>query len=276
MERSVSFIKRIAIPIENLRRKIYTILISERNHNPTGKLFNAIIVTLILLNIVAIILQTVQSIYQPYKPYFETLEIYTLTIFTLEYILQVWICTINRKYRHPIKGRIRFMLTPMSIVELLIVLPFIIAVFSHLDLRFLSILRFITVLRIFRLKKYTEALVTFRRVIEDKKEELILTFFALLILLIATSSAMYLIEKDHNPNFSSIPATMWWATSTLTTVGYGDVYPVTPLGKFLGSIIAICGIAMFAIPAGLISSSFTEHVRENHKRKICPHCNKEI
>jgi voltage-gated potassium channel len=267
-------------PAENLRKKIYTILVSERNTNSTGRLFNFILVALIVVNIAAIILETVQTIYQQYKPYFDILEIYTLTIFTIEYFLQVWISTLNKKYKHPILGRIKFMVSPMAIIELLVIIPFLLSIFVDYDhdhdLRFLSILRFAMVLRIFKLDKYTHALETFKYVIVDKKEELVLTFFTIIILLVLTSCSMYIIEKDYNPAFSSIPETMWWATSTLTTVGYGDVVPVTALGKFLGSIIAILGIAMFAVPAGLISSSFTEYVQLKKGKKTCPHCSKEL
>lgn len=166
----------------------------------------------------------------------------------------------------------------MAIIELLVILPLFISIISQYDihLRYLAILRFVMVLRIFRLNKYSDALQTFKHVFEDKKEELILTFISILILLIITSCTMYYIEKDVNEDFSSIPETMWWAASTLTTVGYGDVVPQTPLGKFLGSAIAILGIAMFAIPAGLISSSFTDLVQSKKKKKKCPHCGEEI
>lgn len=270
----------LTAPLESIRKRIFAILVSERNTDSTGKLFNFILVTLILLNIIAVIIETIESIYNTYKPYFETLEIYTLTIFTIEYLLQVWICTLKERYRHPFYGRIKFILSPMAIIELLVILPLIISMFSHLDFRIFSIFRLVMVFRILKLEKYAEALRTFKHIILDKKEELIITFFTIIFLLILSSSLMYIVEKDENYDFNSIPATMWWAASTLTTVGYGDVYPVTPAGKFLGSLIAILGIAMFAVPAGLISSSFTEYVQRkregNHDKKTCPHCKKEI
>lgn len=164
----------------------------------------------------------------------------------------------------------------MAVIELLVILPFFISLLSDFDLRFISILRFLMVLRIFKLDKYSEALDTFKYVLEDKKEELLIIFFSLIVLLILSSCMMYAIESEGNPGFSSIPVTMWWAISTLTTVGYGDVVPATPLGKIFGSIISIIGIAMFAIPAGLISSSFTEFVNLKKKKKSCPHCKNEL
>jgi len=111
-----------------------------------------------------------------------------------------------------------------------------------------------------------------------KKEELVITLMSVAVLLILSSSLMYFVENDVQPNaFSSIPATMWWAIATLTTVGYGDIYPVTPLGKILGAIIALLGIGLFALPAGILSSGFAEAIRRKEDTiVICPHCNKEI
>lgn len=113
---------------------------------------------------------------------------------------------------------------------------------------------------------------------KKKKKELLITIFATVILLVIVSSLMYFIENKAQPKaFSSIPAAMWWGVATLTTVGYGDVYPITPLGKFLGAVIAIFGIGMFAVPAGILASGFAEKIQKSHReRKICPHCGKDI
>ncbi len=265
----------ILTPIENIRKRIYAILISERDTDPTGRLFHFFIVWLIIFNITAVILETVESLHQQYKPVFDTLEIFTVAIFTIEYFLRVWVCTLEEKYKRPF-GRLKFMVSPMAIIELLVILPFVLSLITILDLRYLSVFRFILVLRIFKLGKYAEALETFKHVIVDKKEELVITFFTIIALLVVSCSLMYIVERNDNPAFSSIPETMWWAASTLTTVGYGDVYPITPLGKILGSLIAILGIAMFALPAGLISASFTEQVQNKRKKRKCPHCDKEL
>jgi voltage-gated potassium channel len=119
---------------------------------------------------------------------------------------------------------------------------------------------------------------TFGRAIKSKKEELVLSIALIIILLIISSSAMYFVENQAQPdNFSSIPAAMWWGIATLTTVGYGDVYPITAIGKILGGVIALLGIAMFALPTGIISSALIEEMQKKHKLKsICPHCGKEI
>jgi len=102
--------------------------------------------------------------------------------------------------------------------------------------------------------------------------------FIVLILLIIASSLMYFVEKDAQPEvFSSIPAAMWWGVATLTTVGYGDVYPVTTIGKLLGAIISLLGIGMFALPAGILASGFAEEIQKRRKgRRVCPHCGKDI
>jgi len=114
----------------------------------------------------------------------------------------------------------------------------------------------------------------------DKKEELIINFVTILVLLVISSSLMYYIEHDSQPKlFSSIPSTMWWSVSTLTTVGYGDMVPITPFGKLLSACIAMLGIAMFALPAALLSSGFTEQIKNQRRRQhihTCPHCQEKI
>lgn len=118
-----------------------------------------------------------------------------------------------------------------------------------------------------------------QNVITDKKEELVLSMVFVVFMLIIVSSVMYYVEHSAQPEkFTSIPATMWWGVSAMTTVGYGDIHPITPLGKLLGGLSAIMGIGLFALPTGILVSGFSEQVR-NHKspvRRVCPHCGKEI
>lgn len=201
-----------------------------------------------------------------------------MVIFTIEYILRIWSCTVNASFKNLILGRIRFALTPLMIVDLLAILPFYLPMIISLDLRFLRVLRLIRIFRMFKLTRYSESLKMFGRVLKAKKEELLITGFMILILLIVSSSLMYFVESEVQPQtFSSIPNAMWWGVATLTTVGYGDVYPITPAGKFLGAIIALLGIGMFALPAGLLASGFVEEIQKKRSKPIiCPHCGKNI
>lgn len=164
-------------------------------------------------------------------------------------------------------------------IDLFAILPFYLPVFG-IDLRFVRALRLMRLLRLLKLGRYSESIRTLGRVITYKKEQLISTLIALLIMLTVASSLMYYAEHEAQPEaFSSIPSAMWWGVATLTTVGYGDVYPVTALGRFLGTLVAMLGIGIFALPAGIIASGFEEEIQKSRRtdgRKIRQHCGKNI
>jgi voltage-gated potassium channel len=263
---------------QKFKKRIFEILEIATSGDQPSRIFDIFIVTLISLNIIAVILETVKSLSSRYMLFFRNFEIFSTGIFTIEYISRIWSCTVNARFKNPILGRIRFALTPLLIVDLLSILPFYLPMIIPLDLRFLRALRLARILRMFKMGRYSESLRMFGRVLKVKKEELLLAVFMTLILLIISSSLMYFVENEAQPQvFSSIPNAMWWGVATLTTVGYGDVYPVTPIGKFLGAIIAILGIGMFALPAGILASGFVEEIQKRRtKRIICPHCGKNI
>lgn len=246
-----------------------------------ARIFNILMMILIVLNVAAVTLETVKSIHVRYETFFYYFEITSVLIFTIEYLLRLWSCTSIKKYEKSFSGRIRFVFSPMALVDLLAVLPFYLPMFVVLDLRFLRAIRLMRLFRLFKLGRYSSSLKMLGNVFVSKKAELFITFFVLLIILILSSSMMYFFENEKQPEqFSSIPASMWWGVSTLTTVGYGDIYPLTPLGKFFGALISIIGIGVFALPAGVIASGLIE---EMYKKKNslttperCPHCGKNI
>jgi voltage-gated potassium channel len=256
---------------------LYRILIETDSKSRISRAFNLGMLILIILNVIAVTLSTIESLYEPNKLVFEVFEILSIFIFSIEYIARMWVCTLDKEYSSPVLGRIRFALRPMQMIDLLAILPFFLP-FLGVDLRFIRAVRLFRVFRILKLGRYSEALSGLTRVIRTKKEELYITIFAGLILLLLSSSLMYIIENAAQPDkFQSIPDAMWWAVSTLTTVGYGDVYPITPMGKMLGSFIAILGIGLFALPAGIISSGFAAEIQKKHTGvKVCPHCGKPL
>lgn len=201
-----------------------------------------------------------------------------MATFTIEYLLRLWSCTVDSRFRNPVLGRIRFALRPLLIIDLVAILPFYLPIIIPFDLRFLRALRLIRILRMLKMGRYSESLRLFASVLKSKKEELVIAVFVTFILLIVSSSLMYFVENEAQPeNFSSIPDAMWWGVATMTTVGYGDVYPVTPVGRFLGAIIAILGIGMFALPAGILASGFVEEIQKRRTGHIrCPYCGKNI
>jgi voltage-gated potassium channel len=146
------------------------------------------------------------------------------------------------------------------------------------DLRSLRVLRFARIFRIAKLARYSEALRSIGRVLEAKREELIVTFLAGAMLLVVSATVMYFAENAAQPEaFSSIPASIWWGVATLTTVGYGDVYPVTAVGRLIGSFVAVLGVGMFALPAGILGSGFLDELqKERAESPRCPGCGRVV
>lgn len=218
---------------------------------------------LILLNVVAVLLETVDSVYSSYRSIFIWFETYSIMVFTVEYISRVWISVENSKFKHPVLGRIRYLFTFNAVIDLLAIIPFYLMFIGiNLDLRMLRMLRLLKLIR------YSSALQSFGRVFYQKRDQILTSFFVFLFFLVATSSIVYWAEKDIQPEaFSSIPAAMWWGIATLTTVGYGDMYPVTAIGKIFGSMSAIIGIAMYALPSAIIVTGFISEISSKNKER---------
>ncbi len=261
------------------RRRTYHFLNSTETAGAFSRAFNAFIVVLILLNILAMILESVKEIRDWTAGYFTWFEYFSVAIFSLEYSLRIWTSVEDPRYRHPILGRLRFALTPLALVDLSAVLPFYLP-FIRADLRGLRMFRLVRIMRVMRVAKlgrYSESLQMLLRVVRSRWEHLLSSILILLILAVVSASLMFYAENEAQPKaFSSIPAAMWWAVATLTTIGYGDVYPVTVIGKFMASIIAVLGIGMFALPTGILGSGFMEELDKDKKPRQCPHCGKDL
>ena len=257
-----------------IKKRIWEILEPSRGNEKYSKYFYYFITTLIGLNVVAIILETEKSLYEGYTAYFLYFEVFSIIVFSAEYLLRFWACVSTEAYRGPVFGRIKYLFTPMAIIDLIAIAPFYFA-FIIADTRILRILR---LLRLFRTAKHFRHSKTFHIIIntiEKKKSELLSSLVLMVSLLLVCATGVYYVENEAQPEkFSSILASMWWAVATLTTVGYGDIYPITFLGKILGAISAIFGIGLFALPAGLLASGFADASEKGHS--TCPHCGKEL
>ncbi|MCG8573370.1 MAG: ion transporter [Flavobacteriales bacterium] len=250
-----------------LRRQLHDILEASPDKSGPSWYFDISLTILIILNATAIILESVESIATEYADFFHYFEIFSISFFSLEYLLRVWTSVEKEKYRHPITGRIRFVFSIMAIIDFLAILPFYL-ILLQADLRFIRILRFFRLFRLLKLARYVSAINVMNGVIRRKKEQLLISIIFVLFMLLITSGIMYYVEHEAQPDkFSSIPETMWWGIATLTTVGYGDMYPITPLGQFLGGIIAILGIGLFALPTGILASGFSQEL-EKHERSV--------
>jgi len=261
-----------------IKKRIYEILEVSSPDDKISRIFDIFIISLISLNVIAIILETIEKLSLQFSDFFKIFEIFSVIVFTAEYLLRVWSNTESQRFKKPIVGRIRFILTPLALVDLFAIMPFYLPMFIPFDLRFLRAIRLIRLFRLFKMGRYSESMKLFGKVFKAKKEELFIVVFAVFILLTISSSLMYYVEHDAQPEaFSSIPSAMWWGVATLATVGYGDVYPITPLGKFFGAIISLLGIGIFALPAGILSAGFIEEIRKNKEgERVCPHCGEKI
>lgn len=238
-----------------------------------GYWFDTAIMILILANVLAVILETVDPLYAAFGREFYLFELGSVVVFSVEYGGRLWTATEHPEYDHPIWGRLRFAASPFMVIDLLAILPFFIG--AIVDLRILRALRLLRFLRLFKLARYSASLRAFSRVLAKKREDLVITTTVGGILLLVASSLMYFAERAAQPEaFSSIPAAVWWGVITLTTVGYGDVYPVTPLGRVLGTTVAVVGIGLFALPASILASGFIEEAGSGPR--TCPHCGEPI
>jgi len=256
-----------------MKQRIYEILETAAPGDATSRFLDLFLIALILLNVTAVVLETIGTLYQSYKPWFDALELLTVLVFTVEYLLRMWSCTADHRYRHALFGRLRFACTPLALFDLLAILPFWLTL-AGVDARIVRLVRVLRIFRIAKLSRYSHAIQALGQVFVAKREELLVTVVLMLVLLVIASTLMYYAEHDAQPEaFSSIPAAMWWAVATLTTVGYGDVYPITTLGRLLGAVIAVLGIGMFALPTGVLGAAFLEEIEKRRKGEaICPHC----
>ena len=265
--------------MSTIRKSFYRILeTSSGKRRGTSLVFNLLLISIITLNAIAIVLHTVPEYNRRFARLFYDFELFSVVFFTVEYLLRVWVCVEKEKYHHPVWGRIRYVFSTAAIIDLLAIFPFYFSLFAT-DLAIVRILRLFRIFRLFRISRYSQAFRMIQTVVAEKKEELILSMILVIFMLIIVSSVMYYVEHPAQPDqFSSIPATMWWGVTAMTTVGYGDIHPITPLGKFLGGITAIVGIGLFALPTGILVSGFNEHIRSRKDpvRRVCPHCGKEI
>jgi voltage-gated potassium channel len=263
--------------LRRVKRRTYEILEVASPEDRASRAIQGCILLLIVLTLIALMVETMEPVYWRWRETLLAFEAFSVAVFTIEYGLRIWSCTESESFRGPILGRIRFALTPLALIDFVAIAPFYLP-FVGVDLVFMRAFRLVRLMRVLKLGRYSNALRSIGGVVRAKKEELATVVFFMLILLVVASSLMYEVEHTTQPEkFSSIPATMWWGVMTLTTVGYGDVYPVTPLGQFLASVVAVLGIGLFALPTGVIGSGFLEQIQKRGPGpKLCPHCGRSL
>ena len=223
--------------------------------DPFPRWLQLLVQALIAYSIVTVALETVPDLAE-YRSFFRASEIIVVVIFTVEYAAR-WLLAGNR---------LTYPLHPFAIIDLLVILPFYLQ--FGIDLRALRALRLLRIFRILKLARYSQALQTLGEAVKRSAPELGVFAFMVAVVVLLSAMALYYVEHDAQPEvYSSIPASLWWAIVTLTTVGYGDVYPVTLLGRFVAALIMLTGIGLIAVPTGILSSTMTDLLGERREQK---------
>lgn len=275
---------------KKIKAKIFDIIQPAGEGNVASRIFDLFIMTLIFLSIVSVFAAT----FSPPRAVRRALwyfEVFSVAIFTIEYLLRLWTADMLYPDLSPVRARIKYCKSGMAIIDLIAIVPFYLPFLIPVNLLGLRAIRLVRLLRIFKFNRYSDALMSIGDIFRQKSRELGASLFFVMILMVIASLLIYHAEHDAQPEqFQNAFSGLWWAVATLTTVGYGDIYPVTVAGRILGAVIAILGIGMVAIPTGILSSGFMEHLATRNKAdeksqknenpddeiNYCPHCGKKL
>jgi voltage-gated potassium channel len=263
-----------------MKQKIYHLVEKGSHGSKINLLFDYFIIVLIIFNVIAIALDTLAGLSVQFLRILKIFEIVSIGIFTIEYLMRLYVSDITYPAKSKVASVLKFIVSPFGIIDLLAILPFYIPFIIKVDLRFLRILRLVRFFRIFKISRYNSTLKLIRDVIKEKRAELGMTAFIATLFLLISAFLMYHVENPVQPDkFPDIISSIWWAIATLTTIGHGDIYPITTMGKIISGVVAVFGIGLIALPTGIISAGFVEKINQSKndkKSNICPHCGKEL
>ena len=252
-----------------LRLRVAQLLAPHRENDRASRLVDYFLVVLILANVFAVVISTIDHIGIPYRHWFIRFEYFSVIVFSVEYLLRLWSCVETRDRQGRQRSRLGWALSPMGLVDLLAILPFYVALFlpqQYVSLLLLRIFRSLRLLRLFKLARYSQAMNVLTAVLRREGRVLTVVFAIMGMILVLAAWGMYTLERSVQPEaFGSIPAALWWAVVSLTTVGYGDVVPMTNGGRMFAGLVSLIGIGMISLPAGIMASGFTSEVRRRSK-----------
>lgn len=226
---------------------------------------NQFLTAAILISVVLAVLETEPAIARAFPRLFEITEVAFTGLFLVEYLVRIWIAPEDPRYADPVMGRIRWMLTPTAIIDVVALAPALV-LFGAGPVYVLRLFRLARILRIAKLGRMSAAITVLSDAISARRFELLVSLAVAVMALILSSTAMYLVEGNVQPEaFGSIPRAMWWSIVTLTTIGYGDVVPVTALGRIVAGITAMCGIGLIAAPTGVLAAAMSDAVKRRRK-----------
>jgi len=260
-----------------MKQTVYHLVERGAHGSKRNLLFDYVIMVLIVLNMVSIVLDTVKSINEVWHHAFYTFELISVVIFSIEYGLRIYCAEFTYPSSSAWKSRLKFMTSTFGVIDLLAILPFYLPLILTVDVESLRLLMLMRFVRVFKINRYNHSSTLILSVIREKKGQLATTVFVTFMLMIIASVLMFYVEGKVQPEaFPNIIATFWWAISTLTTVGYGDVVPLTSVGKLISGLLAFLGLGVVALPTGIISSGFLEKSHKKHEQNYCPHCGEKI
>jgi voltage-gated potassium channel len=244
-----------------LRGKVHALLEPTGHSGQLHVYFDNFIMFWVLLSILSVILESVESVHAVLAAEFRIIDMVAFSVFTIEYLLRLYAAPEHPAFKHRLAPRWSYAWSGHALVDLITILPFLLETLlpNALDLRFLRVFR---LMRMLKLTRYTSATTTLVKVVLREWQVILASVFVMLLLVILTASLGYLFEHEAQPDkFENIPQSIYWAVVTLASVGYGDISPITPMGRALTVVLALIGIGIFAIPAGLLASAFTDQLR---------------
>ena len=250
------------------RQRVHALVFPSAYGGELHNLYDSFIVVWVVISVLAVILESVHSIHYMLNMEFIILDAIAVSIFTLEYTLRMYCCVEEPGYKKAVTGRLKMAKSTSSIIDLLAIAPFFLEVFLHhlIDLRFMRVFR---LLRLLKLTRYTGATQSLMKVIAREWPVMAASAFIMLLLVVMTASLGYLFEHEAQPEkFENIPQSIYWAVITLASVGYGDISPVTPAGRAMTIVLALIGIGIFAIPAALLSSAFSDQLKSDREALV--------
>ena len=245
------------------RQKVHAVVFPSAYGGSLHTIFDTFIVIWVIVSVMAVILESVQGIHYLLNLEFIVLDAIAVSIFTLEYCLRMYCCVEEPGYQRAVSGRLKMAKSTSSIIDLLAIAPFFLEVFLHhlVDLRFMRVFR---LLRLLKLSRYTGATQSLSKVIAREWPVMAASTFIMLLLVVMTASLGFLFEHEAQPDkFENIPQAIYWAVITLASVGYGDISPITPAGRAMTIVLSLIGIGIFAIPAAILSSAFTDQLKRD-------------
>ena len=272
--------------VGTIRRRLYEVLERARDDDRLSAGVDIAIISVIGVNVLAIVIETLPWVTGGLARALQVLEVASVILFTVEYLLRLWTARYRRPGQRGMVGALRFAVSPAGLIDLMAIVPFYLPFVIAVDLRFVRVLRIARFLRLLKLGRYLRSVSLFGKVLRERRDELLITVMMTALLLLVASILMYYIEGEaQSDKFPNILSSLWWAVVTLTTIGYGDVVPVTGWGRLLSGLVAVMGIGLVAVPTGIVSSGFIDELAKQRKEgngespprgRFCPHCGQPL